>query len=488
MYEILTSDQMKTAESLTIEAGTPSFQLMTAAGHGVAAAMIAQFKPCPVLVLCGSGSNGGDGFIAAAQLQAAGWNVRVACLVKTAALKGDAAQAAKLWTGAVEPLNSNIAPRDCALVVDAVFGTGFHGALDPELVTCFDKLRARKPAVVAVDLPSGTDANTGAVAEGTLHANVTVTFARKKIAHVLQSARNACGRIIVAHIGIDDKNIALTGTQLFENAPALWLAQYPVPRTDMHKYDRGHVVVYGGPQRTGAACLAAGAAQKIGAGAVTIASPAQAQAVYSLYRASIMVDTYSDTEDWRGLLRDERKNTIVIGPGGGEGTRDATLAALSFHKTCVLDADVFSAFKSQPEELFQKLSPHHVLTPHEGEFARLFPAIAESGADKISRTRAAAKKANTMIVLKGSDTVIAAPDGTAVINTNAPPQLATAGSGDVLSGMIAGLSSQGMPPFQAACAAVWLHGETARSYGFGLTPEDIIININHTLNNIFGIT
>ncbi|MBU6476059.1 MAG: NAD(P)H-hydrate dehydratase, partial [Alphaproteobacteria bacterium] len=281
-----------------------------------------------------------------------------------------------------------------------------------------------------------------------------------------------------------DETVAAQGTRCFENTPVLWLRHFPRPHAESHKYARGHALVYGGEKRTGAACLAAAAAQKTGAGLVTIASPAKAWAVYSSYRASLMVDECNDLDTWKALLRDERKNAVVLGCGAGVGDRlrEAVDATLSVNKSGVLDADVFTAFKDAPQELFAKLSPQYVLTPHEGEFEKLFGTLEGS---KPERALKAAKAANAVVLLKGADTVIAAPDGTVVINANAPPTLATAGSGDVLAGFIAGFIAQGMPPFMAAAAAVWLHGEAAKSYGFGLTAEDIISHIPQALSGLF---
>lgn len=485
MFEILTSEEMKKADTAAIAGGISGLQLITAAGAAVAHEIQETIKPCPVLILCGPGNNGADGFITAQHLKKSGWPVRVACLVKRNALKNDAALAAQKWDGDIESLNSNLSVHQTGLVIDAVFGTGFDRALDPELVILFDKIRARKIPVVAVDIPSGLNATTGTAAEGLLKADLTVTFCRKKPAHVLLPGKNLCGRIVTADIGITDTTIASLHTALFENDPGLWLKDFPLPAADAHKYLRGHILVYGGEKRTGAACLAAAAAQKIGAGAVTITSTAKTWPVYSLYRASIMVDTCDTQEDLKNLLRDERKNTILIGPGAGSGEqmRETINAMLSFNKGGVLDADVFSVYQNHADDLFSKLSPRYVLTPHEGEFERLFGALEGS---KPERACLAAKKANAIIILKGADTVIAAPDGSCVINTNAPPTLATAGAGDVLAGFVAGLIAQGMPAFMAACAGVWLHGDAAQAYRLGLTAEDIIDVLPQRLNAFFA--
>ncbi len=467
MLEILTSDEMRQADKAAIASGITHAQLVEAAGVAVAELIKENFQPCPILFLCGPGSNGNDGHVAAARLKKEGWNVRVASTVK----KQDC-----------ENLNSNLSLKDAKLVVDAVYGTGLNKPLDPELVTFFDKIRAKKIPVIAVDVPSGMNATTGATAAGALEAKITITFCRKKIAHMLYPSRKMCGKIHVAQIPVNDDTVASLKTSLFENHPALWLKDFPIPDAATHKYHRGHTVVYGGPVRTGAACLSAAAAQKIGSGLVTLTTPPSSRMIYALYRASIMVDEWQDAEGFKAILRDERKNCVVIGPGAGDGVKEAVEALLTFNKTAVLDADVFTAFSKTPQELFSKLSPDCVLTPHEGEFERLFGTLKGS---KLDRARQAAKTSDAIILLKGPDSVIAAPDGTAIINLNASPALATGGSGDVLAGLIAGLAAQKMPLFMATAAACWLHGETAKIHGLGLTAEDIISHIPQVLNTLF---
>lgn len=489
MFDVLTADEMRRADQAAIAAGEKGIDLMRAAGTAAARHIAEKFETCPVLFLCGAGNNGGDGFIAAEILRREGWPVRLACLAKPAALKGDAALAAREFGGKTEDLNSNLGIKDSALVVDAIFGTGFQGKLQPELVVLLDKVRAKNIPVVALDMPSGIDATTGQIDEGTLKAAMTVTFCRRKPAHLLYPSRTHCGRIIRCDIGIADDIVAATGAQTFENNPALWLGMLPVPDVNSHKYTRGHALVYGGAHRTGAAALSALAAQRAGAGVVTIATPPESALLYRLIQPSLLVDVFENAEDYAQLLQDARKTAMVIGPGalpaqGGEDAlRAAILATVETPKAAVLDGDVFRVFEHQPATLFAKLAPaRHVLTPHAGEFTRLFGAPDGS---KLEQARQAAKKANAVIVYKGADTVIAAPEGLAVIDVSGPPVLATAGSGDVLAGLIAGLAAQGMPPFFAACAAVWLHAQAARRHGLSLVAEDIIYHIPQVLNEIF---
>lgn len=473
MPEVLTAAAMQQIDAAAIAGGMPGVQMMKAAGAGAAREIINAFAPCPVLVLCGPGNNGGDGLIAAQHLKKSGWPVRVACM-KRSPMKNPE------WDGAREELNSNLSVHQTGLIVDAVFGVGFHGALQPELAMLFEKIKARKIPIVAIDIPTGLNATTGAADPGTLKATLTITFCRKKIGQVLLPGKSYCGRVVVADIGISDQTVAALNTLCFENDPALWLKDFPLPGHDSHKYTRGHAVVYGGAKRTGAARLAAAAAQKIGAGLVTITSPRECLSLYAGYRASIMTDECNSAEDLKTILRDERKNAFLIGPGAGihDAVKKDIEIILSFNRSGVLDADVFSIYAQNAGELFEKLSPRHVLTPHEGEFERLFGHIDGSKAERAVK---AAKLSNAVVLLKGADTVIADPAGMHVVNTNAPPTLATAGSGDVLAGLITGLIAQEMPPFMAACAAVWLHGQAAQNHGFGLTAEDIILQLNQVV-------
>lgn len=486
MFEILSASEMSKTEAAAIADGTPAFQLMQNAGHAVAQEIMSCLEPCETLILCGPGNNGGDGFITAAQLKKNGWPVRVACLAKKSELKGLSAQAAKMWDGPIESLNSNLSVHQTKLIVDAIFGTGFKGGLDPETLTLFEKIKARKIGVVAIDLPSGINASTGAVAAGILSAQLTVTFGRKKVAHVLHSSKFLCGRIILSNIGIGDGHVMTAQSSLFENHPALWLRDFPLPTPSSHKYDRGHALIYGGDHRPGAAILAAMAAQRAGSGVVSFATTPDMHSFYLAARASIMTDSLQDDDALKALLRDERKTALVIGCGAGTDARleKSVMTALSFNKAVVLDGDVFTVFKDKTDKLFPALHARHVLTPHSGEFERLFPSLQ---GDKIAKARAAAKLSGAIVVLKGADTVIAAPDGAAVIQHDSPSVLATAGSGDVLAGLIGGFAAQGMSSFMAASAAVWLHAEAGRKQGLGLVAEDIISNTSQCLNALFGL-
>lgn len=470
--ELLTVDDMGLADQLAMAGGIPGHVLMDRAGTAVTAAILARWSPRPVTVLCGPGNNGGDGFVIARRLAEAGWPVRVALLGERASLRGDAAAAAAAWTGPVE-LATPETLDGAALVVDALFGAGLSRPLDG-LARALVKAMAGR-AVVAVDVPSGVHGDTGAVLGVAPAAALTVTFFRLKPGHLLLPGRALCGETVLADIGIPPALLDAIRPRTLVNGPALWGARHPWPRLDGHKYQRGHAVVLGGARMTGAGRLASRAALRAGAGLVTLACPPEAVLAYSLGTAAVIVEPVAVDADFSALLADPRRNAVLLGPGAGTGPQTAArvLAALDAGKACVLDADALTAFTEAPASLLDRLTASCLLTPHEGEFARLFPAEARVGGDKLTRARAAAARSGAVVLLKGADTVIAAPDGRAAINANAPPDLATAGAGDALAGIALGLLAQGMDAFDAACAAAWLHGEAATAVGPGLIADDL---------------
>ena len=337
-----------------------------------------------------------------------------------------------------------------------------------------DEINRRALACLAVDVPSGVSGDTGEVMGSAPRCQATVTFFRRKPGHLLQPGRDRCGTVTLADIGIPAAALAALNPQTFANCPALWRHALPGLATDAHKYSRGHVVVVGGGAMPGAARLAVRAARSAGAGMVTLAAPADAIAVYRTGDPGVIVIAADDAAQLLAYGRDPRRRAFVLGPGLGleaaERVRGLVLAVLGLGRATVLDADALTAFAGAPQRLFNAVTGPTVLTPHQGEFSRLFP---EAAADKLARARHAARRAGAVVVLKGSDTVIADPDGRAAINENAPPTLATAGAGDVLAGAIAGLMAQGMAAFEAAAAAVWLHGEVARLGPPGLIAEDL---------------
>jgi len=509
---------MSEADRLTVAAGVPAVTLMENAGRAVMQEIIKRWSKRSTVVLCGPGNNGGDGFVVARLLREAGWPVRLAMLGTIEKLHGEARVHANQWQGIVEPLKPEVLDG-AELVVDAIFGAGLSRPLEGNALVTLAEVAARKLEMVAVDVPSGIMGDSGACV-GAVRAALTVTFFRKKLGHLLLPGRAYCGDVIVANIGISESVLDTIEPNTYENSPALWIDKLPLPIAADNKYTRGHALIYGGYPMTGAARLSAIAAARSGVGLTTIAVPEIAFPIFAAALTSIMVQPLIESDAFDRLLQDKRFTAFLIGPGAGTGedTRRLALAMLRTGKATVIDADAITAFQDNPTSLDQAIegrcgltppepmalatgydpatgfdsatsgpiapeasaygsgktivsSGHRicVMTPHEGEFRRLFDA---SG-DKLTRTRRASAMSGAVIILKGADTVISEPGGCSVINSNAPASLATAGSGDVLSGILLGLLAQGMEPFFAASAAVWLHGEAANRFGLGLIAEDL---------------
>lgn len=480
--ELLSVAQMSAADAAAISTRISGETLMEAAGAAVAEAIIDRWSARAVTVLCGPGYNGGDGFVVARLLAKRGWGVRLVLHGDKQNLSGDAAIMALRWEGAINALDEN-ALDGAGLVVDGLFGAGLARPLDGLLKHTVKSINSRGLDCVAIDIPSGIHGDSGEIWGAAAQSTLTVTFFRRKPGHLLLPGRVMCGEIIVADIGIPESVLDHIAPSLNANDPALWAAVYPRPSLAGHKYGRGHaVVVGGGVETTGAARLAARAALRAGAGLVTLACPPGALMVYAQAMEAVMTKPIADADEFDALLADDRKNAVLIGPGNGVGetTRKRVRASLEAQKACVLDADAITSFKDKREELFNAISSPCILTPHEGEFSRIF----SHNGNKLSRTRAAAAESGAVVLLKGADTVIAAPDGRVVINHNAPPTLATAGSGDVLAGIAVALLAQGMDPFDAACAAAWMHGDAAARFGPGLIAEDICEMLPATISDL----
>jgi ADP-dependent NAD(P)H-hydrate dehydratase / NAD(P)H-hydrate epimerase len=479
--EVLTTTEMERADRLTIAGGTPGFALMMSAGQAVAEAAMDLVEEGPIVVVAGRGNNGGDGFVAAAELAARGRDVSVILLCERDSLQGDAALAARGWKYPVLPFNPQAIGKP-ALIIDALFGAGLNRPVKGDPLEMIEAVNANGAPVLAVDLPSGINGTSGAVMGAAINAVETVTFFRRKPAHLLMPGRKHCGRVRVADIGINARVLEEIRPHTSENVPQSWKKSFPVPDIDGHKYARGHTVVLSGElASTGAARLAARGALRAGAGLVTVASPRDALAVNAAALTAVMVRAVDTVIEFADLLNDRRLNSIVIGPGAGisDRTRDLVHTALSTKRGLVLDADALTSFAEAPDRLFESIKasedPQVILTPHEGEFPRLFSDISNKhpGRSKLERVRDAAERAGAVVLLKGPDTVVASPDGRASVASNAPPWLATAGAGDVLSGMIAGMLAQGVAAFEAACISVWMHGEAAGEAGPGLIAEDL---------------
>lgn len=504
MDDVLTSAQMRAAEQAMIgEGAVTGLELMERAGRGVVEAILDVWPRLRgtglrAVVLCGPGNNGGDGFVIARLLKEAGWTIDLFLHGDPARLPPDARANHDRWSamGQVRPLDDprggvfggfGATPPD--LVVDAIFGTGLSRALPDDVEQALTDIShwmhrhmIRVPCV-AVDIPSGLSSDTGRALGCSLGFDLTVTFHAPKLGHYLADGPALCGSLRIVDIGLPRRGrfeaVPKDIVQLTRPSPAFG-------RIGGHKYAHGHALILsGGPGRTGAARLAARGALRVGAGLVTLGVPAAAQQEAAAQLTAIMLRRAGTVEEVSDILLDDRVNSVCLGPGlglarAGQLVR-AVLSAPGRDRRVVLDADALTAFEADPASLFAQLTDTAILTPHDGEFARLFPDLAadlRSGTvSKVGAVRRAAERAGCVVLLKGPDTVIAAPDGQARLNASvydrAAPWLATAGSGDVLAGFITGLAARGVLPLDAAASGAWLHTECARAFGPGLIAEDL---------------
>ena len=455
--EILTAAQMYAADKETIAKIMPENDLVENAGFAAACQIAKKYGKQPVLVACGAGNNGADGFVAARVLSRRGYSVKVAFAGSKDKMSPACRFAAERFDGIVLPLSPDCLHRFKGVVVDALFGIGLSRPIQGEIADFITALNASSLPVVSLDIPSGVFADTGAVSPATVKSDLTVTFCRPKPAHFLYPAKEYVGDLTVYPIGITDEIIANQHPRFIINPPF----ELPAPTPYDHKYSRGAVLVAGG-QMTGAARLAAQAARRFGAGLVKVVCAPETALPYTLGDAGLVVSI----EPLETAVKDKKMSAIAFGMGFGltEQTKAALEAVAKSGKPFVADADALAYVKDIP------LS-NAVITPHEGEFARLFPDLK---GDKLSRALTAAETLGCAVVLKGADTVIAAPDGRAAIDANTSFYLATAGSGDVLSGIIAALLAKRLPPFEAACAGVFLHSAAGINTGKNLIAEDLI--------------
>jgi hydroxyethylthiazole kinase-like uncharacterized protein yjeF len=532
MTELLTAAQMRAIEKAAIASGeVTGLELMERAGRGVVEAIFEEWPelkkaPHRAVVLCGPGNNGGDGFVVARLLREWGWEVEVFIFGRSDPLPSDAAANYQRWmqvSGTSDPIQSlnpwvGAGDPHPDIVVDAIFGTGLTRPLPTPVSRAFSFLKHRS-RVVAIDLPSGLCSDSGRFVrddpeDTALAADLTVTFQERKLGHLLADGPSLCGKVIV-------KDIGLRAALFYEEA----VCESEIFRDDIakagncHKYTCGHALILAGSSgKGGAARLAARGALRIGAGLVTLGCPPEAIAENAARLDAVMLRTVADAEALADTLADPRITALCLGPGLGTGAREVALLAAALgvpapgstkgidvvseaprgrggpgsspgrgrgQRGLVLDADALTLLTAHPD-LFAALHETCILTPHAGEFARLFPDIAEKlnapaikgpAYSKVDATREAAKRAGCTVLFKGPDTVISDPEGRSAINSahyeRAAPWLATAGSGDVLAGFVAGLLARGLSPMQAAETAAWLHVECARSFGPGLIAEDL---------------
>lgn len=480
-FMLILPDAVAKIDAACIQSGISGYGLMTSAGLAVSACALQRFPDARrFVVLAGPGNNGGDAYVAARALDEAGAKVGLYQLKPGAASTADATRALAECRIAPQSVEAYI-PAAGDVIIDGIFGAGLAREVPATLVSLIGKVTNGGLPVIAIDLPSGIDGRSGRVLGAAFKAAVTVTFMALKPGMLLLPGRDHCGEVEIANIGVPERYVRAHRSEIAINRPNLWAAFVNGHGVAAHKYTRGALVVFSGEaSRTGAARLSAEAGLRAGAGLVTIASPKSAMEENAAHLTAAMLRQIDDVDDLNEWLTDKRIGTFVLGPGFGVGRKARDFALMLADRKLVLDADGITSVMDDPKALSQAFAgePRLVLTPHEGEFARLFPDITDDVAlSKVDKAVAAAKRANAAVIYKGSDTVIAGPDGRAAINTNAPPTLATAGSGDVLAGICGALLAQGYPAYEAACAAVWHHGDAANRAGAGLTAETLASHV-----------
>ncbi|MEP3419814.1 MAG: NAD(P)H-hydrate dehydratase [Lentilitoribacter sp.] len=490
MHELLTPEQMSTADALMIKSGIVGIELMKCAGAFVFDVLRQHFPNAKtVLVVAGVGNNGGDGFILAELLKKNGYDVAVTIIGDDTKIAGDARLAFDTISQGIQLIkNPDLEVYD--LIVDGIFGAGLKREVKGDFADIIHAINASATDVLAIDLPSGINGQTGQVSGCAIKAQATATFFRYKPGHVLFPGRELSGKVYLGQFGITQKVLGQISPRLNLNTPALWQDHYPILKATGHKYSRGHALsVSGGLDKSGAARLMAKAALRMGAGLVTIACPSETMSAHAARTDAIMLTKMDNEDELSNILDDKRINAVCVGPGldPNEQTRSFVKIILNTDKSVVLDAGALSAFSDKPSTLcglIRTRSSPTILTPHDGEFERLFPELI-STQDKVKRTKVASETSSATVVLKGPDTVIAKSSDNAAITNNAPPWLATAGSGDVLCGLIAALLAQGMPEFEAACTGVWFHGEAGTQAGPGIISSELEKALKTVIENVY---
>ena len=483
MNEIFNSKEMKRFEKGHFLKKS-SFSFMKNAGEKVFKFIINNFKnKQPIIVLCGPGNNGGDGFVIAKRLVDHGFTVKVYTFGNVNIYKKDALEAYRNYTGDIKKINLFKLKKN-SLIVDALFGIGLKRNIKGTLSKVFKKINENKNTVVSVDIPSGICADTGNILGSAIKADFTITFHRKKIGHIYGHGKQFSGRVVIVDVGFNKKKIK---TKVYENHPDLWIKFFPWKKTFGHKYSRGKVVIYGGQKEyTGATILSAQAALRTGTGSVKVLCTKNTLQIYSVKFPSILKTEINNIIQLKKFLKKDRITSLLIGPGSGSNIKIKEFVKLILKKVkyVVLDADALTCFHNDLKTLYTLLDKNKIITPHLGEFKKIFPKI-KKNLNNVDKSLIAAKIIKSNIILKGSSTVIVSYDKKIVINNHTSPELAVIGSGDVLGGLIVSLMGENkMNPFLAGCAATWLHGDIAKSYGKGLIAEDIVKGIPSALKRL----
>ena len=483
MDEIFNTEEMRQFEQRQFIKKS-SYSYMEKAGNQVFKFIDTNFKnKKSIIVLCGPGNNGGDGFVIARHLMDRGYFVTVYTYVSENNYRGDALKALKGFKGELKKISLFKLQKN-ALIVDALFGTGLKRNIKGILSAVFRKINKGKNYVVSVDIPSGVCSNTGKILGNAIKADFTITFHRKKIGHVVGFGKQFSGRIQVVNIGFVQKKVK---TRCCENSPVLWIKHFPWKKSSSHKYSRGRVIVYGGQKEfTGATILSAQAALRTGTGSVKIVCSKDTLQIYSVKFPSVLKTEINSILQLENFLKKEKITSFLIGPGSGSNKKikEITKLILKKVKYVVLDADALTCFQNDLKTLYSLLDKDKIITPHLGEFHKIFPNI-KKNLNNIDKALSAVKLIKSNIILKGPSTIISSHNKKIVINDHASSELAVIGSGDVLSGLVASLIGQKkMNPFLAGCAATWLHGDIAKHYGKGLIAEDLVQNIPSALKRL----
>lgn len=454
--ELLTTEGLKETEQSVIATGISEQVLMERAGEGVVEVILEKFSPCLTVIFCGPGKNGGDGKVVARLLKKKGWPVEVVSLEHLPSFEK------------IETLLSH-----AGLIVDGLFGSGLARPLEENTLTLVSLINASLKPVVSIDIPTGIETNSGASCIESIRATYTVTFFRARLGHYLLPGREYRGELFVKDLGLPDALLPPTSSHL--NSPSLWNDSLKDPQLLDHKYDRGPCLIIATGCMPGAIRLASLAARRGGSGLVRVICKREEYPLFATTAWGEIITPVASAEEFFKWIEDKHFKALLWGAGTHphDSIREQAITILLTKKPCVLDGGALSSFAGKASELTNHLHENVILTPHEGEFLRLFPHLAFLK-NKTEKALKAAAEAGAIIVLKGNDTVIASPKGELIINANAPTTLSTAGTGDVLAGLMVSLLAQGLPPFQAAAAAVWMHGEAASHKGLGLIAEDLL--------------
>lgn len=466
--EILTAEQMYRADKETCAKIMPEIQLMENAGFAAACQIARNYHKCPVLVLCGTGNNAGDGLVVARILQQWGWPVEVALTGQEERMSPCAKINAEKFNGFKRQLSFKRLEKmkkNGGLIIDAIFGIGLSRPVQDDIADFFRAVNESNLPCVALDIPSGIHADTGEVLGASLYCDMTITFCRPKIGHFLYPGKEYVGELVVCPIGIPDEIVRQNRPSFYENTPELF--SLPESSPYHHKYSKGATLIRAG-KMCGAARLAALANRRAGSGLTAVSCTTQAYPVFASDTAGTVIQTADTAQDFSEHVNSSKISAVVIGMGADK--KDDTKAFLHLiaasEKPFVADAGALPFIKGI------KKRSHGVITPHAGEFTRLFPEL--KGKNKLVQALTAAETLGCTVVLKGADTIIASAKGTVAINSVSNFDLATAGCGDVLDGIIGAMLAQGLPPFEAACAGVWLHSRAAEKAGKNMIAEDII--------------